>query len=100
MSKVTSVEQELKTDDSELISAASSPATTSPRRPAGSSAVTSVGSAWSGSASSQLALLGQPVRDHAREHEQKQRQQLQETGEDRPAAAPCRGSAPPARAAR
>ena len=48
MSNVTNVEVELNTDESELMSAASRPATTSPRSPMGSSVAMSVGSAWSG----------------------------------------------------
>ena len=52
MSQVTTVEQELKTEDSELIKAARNPATTRPRSPGGNSSRISVGSAASGSLSS------------------------------------------------
>jgi hypothetical protein len=47
-----SVEHELKTPASELISAASRPATTRPRTPTGSSTRIISGSAWSARASS------------------------------------------------
>ena len=83
MSRVNRVEQELKTDDSELISAASSPATTSPRMPSGSSAPMRTGSAWSGLVEGDLPAGCERVGDDARYDEDEERQQLEQPAEDR-----------------
>src|SRR5688572_26241489 len=47
-STVNKVEQELKTDASELISAANNPAATSPRMPLGILSISNAAKAWSG----------------------------------------------------
>ena len=56
-STVKMVEAELKTDDRELIRAASSPAATRPLSPAGSRAPIMAGRAWSGSSSCNAPVL-------------------------------------------
>ena len=56
MSIVNMVDDELNTAASELIRAASNPPATSPRAPAGNSAATSAGNAWSDSANSSAPL--------------------------------------------
>ena len=81
MSKVTSVDAELNVAASDDISAAISAATMKPTRPVGSSRMTSVGYA----ASPADVRIERPG-DEPRQHEDEDRQDLQEAAEERAAA--------------
>ena len=96
MSIVKSVDEALNTPASELISAASSPATTMPRTPVGNTWITICGNAaWNcgldrvavgvhhAGKLGHLAALGEREADHAGNDEHEHRQQLEKAREDR-----------------
>ena len=78
MSLVNKVEQELNTDASELIKAASRPAATSPLNPAGSTCIIKAGNAWSAASHSSSPLSLSAKCNYTGDQKEENRCQFQE----------------------